>query len=120
LLDYQRAFAGRKPGAVLDGRDIGTVICPDADVKLFVTASPEERARRRYCELKRAGIPVSETEVLADIKHRDERDKGRAAAPLKRAEDAVLLDTTNLDIDAAFKAAIDLIDAAMGHAGQAV
>jgi cytidylate kinase len=120
LLDYQRGFARRKPGAVLDGRDIGTVICPDADVKLFVTASAEERARRRYCELKRAGIPVSEGEVLADIKRRDERDKGRAAAPLKRAEDAVLLDTTNLDIDAAFKAAINLIDAAMGHAGQAV
>jgi cytidylate kinase len=120
LLDYQRGFARRKPGAVLDGRDIGTVICPDADVKLFVTASAEERARRRYCELKRAGIPVCEGEVLADIRRRDERDKGRAAAPLKRAEDAVLLDTTNLDIDAAFKAAIDVIDAAMGHAGQAV
>ena len=120
LLAYQRAFAGRKRGAVLDGRDIGTVICPDADVKLFVTASPEERARRRYCELKRAGIPLSEGEVLADIRRRDERDKRRAAAPLKRAEDAVLLDTTNLDIDAAFKAAIDLIDAAMGHGGQAV
>jgi len=120
LLDYQRAFAGRKPGAVLDGRDIGTVICPDADVKLFVTASPEKRARRRFCELKRAGIPVSETEVLADIKRRDERDKGRATAPLKRSEDAALLDTTNLDIDAAFKAAINIIDAAMGHAGQAV
>ena len=120
LLDYQRGFARRKPGAVLDGRDIGTVICPDADVKLFVTASAEERARRRYCELKRAGIPVSEGEVLADIRRRDERDKGRTTAPLKRAEDAVLLDTTNLDIDAAFKAAIDVIDAAMGHAGQAV
>jgi CMP/dCMP kinase len=120
LLNYQRAFARRKPGAVLDGRDIGTVICPDADVKLFVTASPEERARRRYCELERAGISVSEAEVLADIKRRDERDKGRTTAPLKRAEDAVLLDTTNLDIDAAFRAAIDLIDAAMGHAGQAV
>jgi len=120
LLDYQRAFARREPGAVLDGRDIGTVICPDADVKLFVTASAEERARRRFCELKRAGISVSEAQVLADIKRRDERDKGRAAAPLKRAEDAVLLDTTNLDIDAAFKAAIDLIDAAMRHAGQAV
>ena len=120
LLDFQRDFGRTPPGAVLDGRDIGTVICPDADVKLFVTASAEERARRRFCELKRAGISVSEAEVLADIKRRDERDKGRAAAPLKRAEDAVLLDTTNLDIDAAFKAAIDLIDAAMRHAGQAV
>lgn len=119
LLAYQRAFARRKPGAVLDGRDIGTVICPDAEVKLFVTATPEERARRRYRELKQAGMGVSEAEVLADIRRRDERDKGRATAPLRRAEDAVLLDTTNLDIDAAFRAAIDLVDAAMGHAGQA-
>jgi len=120
LLAYQRAFARRKPGAVLDGRDIGTVICPDADVKLFVTATSEERARRRYRELKQVGIGISEADLLADIRRRDERDKGRAAAPLAQAEDAVLLDTTNLDIDAAFKAAIDLIDAAMGHAGQAV
>ena len=119
LLAYQRAFARRKPGAVLDGRDIGTVICPNADVKLFVTAVPEERARRRYRELREAGISVSEADVLADIRRRDERDKGRAVAPLRRAEDAHLLDTTNLDIDAAFKAAIDLIDAAMGRAGQA-
>ena len=119
LLAYQRAFARRKPGAVLDGRDIGTVICPDAEVKLFVTATPEERARRRYRELIQAGMGVSEAEVLADIRRRDERDKGRATAPLRRAEDAVLLDTTNLDIDAAFRAAIDLVDAAMGHAGQA-
>jgi len=119
LLAYQRALARRKPGAVLDGRDIGTVICPDAEVKLFVTATPEERARRRYRELIQAGMGVSEAEVLADIRRRDERDKGRATAPLRRAEDAVLLDTTNLDIDAAFRAAIDLVDAAMGHAGQA-
>ena len=119
LLAYQRAFAGRKPGAVLDGRDIGTVICPDADVKLFVTAAPEERARRRYRELREAGNGISEAEVLSDIRRRDDRDKNRAAAPLVQAEDAVLLDTTNLDIDAAFKAAIDLIDAAMRHAGQA-
>ncbi len=119
LLAYQRAFARRKPGAVLDGRDIGTVICPEADVKLFVTATPEERARRRYLELREAGNSVSEADVLADIRRRDERDKGRAAAPLRQAEDAHLLDTTNLDIDAAFKAAIDVIDAAMGLAGQA-
>jgi CMP/dCMP kinase len=119
LLAYQRSFAGQKPGAVLDGRDIGTVICPDADVKLFVTATPEERARRRFRELKEAGMPVSEAEVLADIKRRDQRDQSRAVAPLTQAKDAVLLDTTNLDIDAAFKAAIALIDAAMGHAGQA-
>jgi cytidylate kinase len=119
LFAYQRAFARRKPGAVLDGRDIGTVICPDADVKLFVTAAPEERARRRYRELREAGNGISEAEVLSDIRRRDDRDKNRAAAPLVQAEDAALLDTTNLDIDAAFKAAIDLIDAAMRPAGQA-
>ena len=120
LLAYQRGFARRKPGAVLDGRDIGTVICPDADVKLFVTATPEERARRRFRELEQNGTPVTEAEVLADIRRRDERDRNRAAAPLVRAEDAVLLDTTNLDIDAAFRAAIELIDAALARAGQAV
>ena len=104
---------------MLDGRDIGTVICPDADVKLFVTATPEERARRRYLELTQAGVAISEAEVLADIRRRDERDRNREAAPLRKAADAYLLDTTNLDIDAAFKAAIDLIDAAMGRAGYA-
>jgi cytidylate kinase len=119
LLACQRSFARAKSGAVLDGRDIGTVICPDAAVKLFVTATAEERARRRYLELKLAGIDVSEAEVLSDIRRRDERDKHRAAAPLRRAPDAHLLDTTNLDIDAAFKAAIDLIDAALARAGYA-
>jgi CMP/dCMP kinase len=119
LLAYQRSFARAKSGAVLDGRDIGTVIWPDADVKIFVTATPEERARRRYLELKQAGIAISEAEVLSDIRRRDERDKHRAAAPFRKAPDAHLLDTTNLDIDAAFKAAIDLIDAAMGRAGYA-
>jgi len=117
LLAYQRAFARADQGAVLDGRDIGTVICPDAEVKLFVTATPEERARRRYLELKQSGAHVNEAEVLADIWRRDERDTGRAAAPLRKAPDAYLLDTTNLDIDAAFKAAIDLIDAALARAG---
>jgi CMP/dCMP kinase len=119
LLAYQRSFARAKSGAVLDGRDIGTVICPDADVKLFVTATPEERARRRYLELEQAGIAISETEVLSDIRRRDERDKHRAAAPLRKAPDAHLLDTTNLDIDAAFRAAIELIDAALARAGYA-
>lgn len=119
LLAYQRNFARATSGAVLDGRDIGTVICPDADVKLFVTATPEERARRRYLELKQAGIDVGEVEVLGDIRRRDERDKHRAASPLRQAPDAHLLDTTNLDIDAAFKAAIDLIDAALARAGYA-
>jgi CMP/dCMP kinase len=117
LLAYQRAFARAEQGAVLDGRDIGTVICPDAAVKLFVTATPEERARRRYLELKQSGAAESEAEVLADIRRRDARDAGRAAAPLRKAPDAYLLDTTNLDIDAAFKAAIDLIDAALARAG---
>jgi CMP/dCMP kinase len=119
LLAYQRSFARARSGAVLDGRDIGTVICPDADVKLFVTATPEERARRRYLELKQAKIAIDEAEVLSEIRRRDERDKNRAAAPLRQAPDAHLLDTTNLDIDAAFRAAIDLIDAAMGRAGYA-
>jgi cytidylate kinase len=81
LLAYQRAFARRKPGAVLDGRDIGTVICPEADVKLFVTAAPEERARRRYRELCEAGNSITEADVLADIRRRDDRDQNRAAAP---------------------------------------
>ncbi len=119
LLAYQRAFARQKPGAVLDGRDIGTVICPDAEVKLFVTASAEERARRRWREVLDNGSSLTLAEVLDDIRRRDERDKGRATAPLQRAPDAYLLDTTNLDIDAAFRAAIDLIDAALARAGHA-
>jgi len=90
LLAYQRAFARRAPGAVLDGRDIGSVICPDADVKLFVTATPEERARRRHLELQHAGNTITEAEVLADIKRRDARDSNRAAAPLVQPQDAVL------------------------------
>lgn len=117
LLAYQRSFALAKEGAVIDGRDIGTVICPEAEVKIFVTAAPEERARRRYIELKQSGAAVTEAEVLSDIGRRDERDAGRDAAPLRKAPDAYLLDTTNLDIDAAFKAAIDLIDAALARAG---
>lgn len=119
LRAYQRKFARQEPGAVLDGRDIGTIICPEAQVKLFVTASAEERARRRYLELQENGQRITEDEVLADIRARDERDQNRAVAPLKMAEDAVLLDTTNLAIDAAFRAAIEVIEAAMGHAGQA-
>jgi cytidylate kinase len=119
LRAYQRAFAGQARGAVIDGRDIGTVICPEADVKLFVTASAETRALRRHRELREAGHNVTEAEVLADIERRDERDKTRAISPLRKARDAYLLDTTNLDIDAAFKAAIALIDAAMGRAGRA-
>jgi len=119
LLQYQRNFARGAPGAVIDGRDIGTVICPDADVKLFVTATPEERARRRFLELCQNGVQIGEDEVLTDILARDARDRSRDASPLRQAEDAVLLETTILDIDAAFRAAIDLIEAAMGRAGQA-
>jgi cytidylate kinase len=110
LLAFQREFAATPPGAVLDGRDIGTVICPDADVKIFVTASPEVRAERRTREYAAAGQPADPAAVLADIKKRDERDTNRAAAPLKQAVDAFRLDTTDLDIDGAVRAAIDLVE----------
>jgi CMP/dCMP kinase len=112
LVAYQRAFAKGPPGAVLDGRDIGTVIAPDADVKIFVTANPQERARRRARELRALGLAADEAEILADIERRDARDRSRAVAPLKPAADAHLLDTTHLDIDAAVRAAIDIVKAA--------
>lgn len=115
LLDFQREFARRKPGAVLDGRDIGTVVCPDADVKIFVTALPEVRAQRRYLERKSQGDDVTYDEVLEMIRQRDERDANRASAPMRPAEDAVLLDTTNLDIEAAFDAAVGLIKRKIGQ-----
>lgn len=118
LLAYQRDFARRKPGAVLDGRDIGTVIAPDAEVKIFVTASPAERARRRTMELRGRGETPDEAAVLADILKRDERDAGRAVAPFRPAEDAHLLDTTHLAIDAAFRAAIDLVEASRAGRGR--
>ncbi len=111
LLDGQRSFAAQGPGAVLDGRDIGTVICPGADAKIFVTASPEERAKRRWLELKTTNPVLAYDTVLADIRRRDERDSGRASAPLRMAEDARLLDTTKLDKEAAFQAVIELIEA---------
>ena len=111
LMNYQRQFATKPPGSVLDGRDIGTVIAPGADVKLFVTASPEVRAARRTHELQARGEKASKDEVLADLLRRDERDSRRTAAPLKLAPDAHLLDTTHLDIDAAFRAAIEIIEA---------
>ncbi|MBX6424536.1 MAG: (d)CMP kinase [Variibacter sp.] len=114
LLDLQRKFAACPPGAVLDGRDIGTVICPDAEVKIFVTAAPEVRARRRLVELRARGEPADEASVLADIRRRDERDRTRAAAPLVPAADAHLLDTTHLDIDAVFRAAVAIVEAARG------
>lgn len=113
LLDYQRDFArkppGGEPGAVLDGRDIGTVVCPDARVKIFVTASDEVRAGRRHRELVARGESVSFDQVLADLRERDARDAARTVAPLKPALDAHLLDTSNLAIEAAFRAACDLI-----------
>lgn len=115
LLTYQRAFARREPGAVLDGRDIGTVVCPDADVKIFVTATPEIRARRRHAELQDRGADVAYEAVLADILARDERDADRAISPLVIAADAMLLDTSNLSIEAAFDAAVGLIKRKIGH-----
>jgi CMP/dCMP kinase len=111
LMNYQRQFATKRPGAVLDGRDIGTVIAPGADIKLFVTASPEVRATRRTRELQLRGEKATKDEVLADLLRRDERDSRRTAAPLKPAADAHLLDTTHLDIDAAFRAAIEIVEA---------
>jgi CMP/dCMP kinase len=111
LVAFQRKFGRTPPGAVMDGRDIGTVIFPDADVKIFVTATAEVRSGRRAAELQAAGATVNVADVLADILRRDERDTTRAAAPLKPAEDAHLLDTTHLDIDAAFRAAIDIVEA---------
>jgi cytidylate kinase len=112
LINYQRAFATKPPGAVLDGRDIGTIIAPGADVKLFVVATPEVRAKRRALELRRRGEDADEQEVLDDLLRRDERDAKRTAAPLSQAPDAHLLDTTHLGIDAAFRAAIAIIEAA--------
>ena len=106
LIDRQRSFARQSGGGVLDGRDIGTVIAPDADAKLFVTADPEVRARRRFEELERLGMPLPFGDVLADIEARDARDRSRATAPLARAEDAYLLDTSKLAVDAAVEEAI--------------
>lgn len=115
LLKFQRNYASNPPGgekgSVLDGRDIGTVVCPDADLKLFVTASAEERARRRTAEMEERGIGADYAAILADVKARDERDMNRAEAPLKPAEDALLLDTTELDIDAVFLRAVQFIKA---------
>jgi cytidylate kinase len=113
LVAFQRDFAARPPGAVLDGRDIGTVICPDADAKIFVIAAPEERARRRALELKTSGQPADEAAILTDILRRDERDRSRATAPLKPAPDAHELDTSHLDVEAAVRAAIALVEQQM-------
>jgi cytidylate kinase len=109
LLKFQQKFAYQAPGAVLDGRDIGTVICPDAAIKLFVTASPEARAERRYQELRERGAAPIKPRVLAEMAERDRRDSERAAAPLKAAPDAYLLDTSDMDADAVFAAALAFI-----------
>lgn len=110
ILQYQRDFSASAPGAVIDGRDIGTIVCPDAPAKLFVTATLEERARRRYHELKSKNFEVSREDVEDEIRNRDRRDLERDVAPLAQAADAVLLDTTDLDIEAAFQAALLVID----------
>ncbi|MCG7362778.1 (d)CMP kinase [Roseomonas sp. ACRSG] len=115
LLDWQRDF-GRTHGAVLDGRDIGTVVFPDAKVKLFVTASAEERARRRWLELRGRGTEVAQEQVLAELRARDEQDAARAVAPMKPAEDAVLIDTTELDADAAFARALAVVEGKLSAA----
>jgi cytidylate kinase len=113
LVQAQRAFASKRPGTVLDGRDIGTVVCADANVKLYVSASPEVRARRRYDEIIATGEAADYNAVFADVKKRDERDMGRADSPLKPAEDAHLLDTSEMSIEAAFMVAKSIIDAAL-------
>ncbi len=112
LTNLQRAFARKPPGAVLDGRDIGTVVCPEAPVKLFVTASPEARAGRRTEELRARGQAIAFDEVLDDLRRRDARDAGRSVAPLRQAADAHLLDTTGMDIEAAFRAALEIVERA--------
>ena len=111
LLDFQRDFARSKPGAVLDGRDIGTVICPDAKVKLYIDAAPETRARRRHAELTGYGEQITFETVLAQLAERDHRDKTRAEAPLIPADDAHLIETTHLDIETVLDAAIKIVDA---------
>ena len=113
LVEAQRGFAAREPGTVLDGRDIGTVVCPDAPVKLYVTASAEVRAKRRHDEIIASGGMADFDTILDDIRRRDERDMGRADSPLKPADDAHLLDTSEMSIEAAFSAAKSFIDAAL-------
>jgi cytidylate kinase len=119
LLEFQRSFASRPPGAVLDGRDIGTAVCPDADVKIYVTATPEVRAERRYLEMQGRGEAATYEGVLADIRRRDQRDASRDTAPMRSADDAFLLDTSNLDIEAAFDTAVGVILRKAGQRGRA-
>jgi CMP/dCMP kinase len=115
LLAYQRAFATQPGGAVLDGRDIGTVVCPNADAKIYVTARPEVRAQRRFLERQALSFAVTYEAVLADIQRRDARDSGRESAPMRAAPDADLLETSDLDIEAAFEAAVGLIKRKIGR-----
>ena len=110
LVELQRNFAASPPGAVLDGRDIGTVVCPDADVKLYVTASPEERAKRRWKEMQDKGQDADYQEILDDIAARDARDMGREDSPLRPADDAHLLDTSQMDIETAFQRAMTFVE----------
>ena len=117
LVNFQRQFAADPPGAVLDGRDIGTVICPHADVKIFVVADPQVRAHRRTLEARARGEAADEAAVLADILKRDERDRNRAAAPLKAAADAHVLDNSNLDVEASVRAAIAIVEAVLAGRG---
>ena len=117
LFEGQRLFAQKKPGAVLDGRDIGTVICPEAEAKLFVTAAPEVRAHRRWLELVKSDPALAEESVLDDIRRRDARDSNRSNAPLKIADDARLLDTSRMDIETASHEAIRLIEARLSRKG---
>jgi cytidylate kinase len=117
LVSFQRQFAAEPPGAVLDGRDIGTVICPSAEVKIFVVADPQVRARRRTLEARGRGEAADEAVVLADIIRRDERDRNRAAAPLKAAADAQVLDNSNLDIEGGVAAAIAIVEAVRARRG---
>lgn len=115
LVEAQQAFSRREPGTVLDGRDIGTVVCPQAPVKLYVTASPEIRAKRRFDEIVANGGSADFDSIFEDVKKRDERDMGRADSPLKPAADAHLLDTSEMSIEAAFQAAKSIIDAVLNR-----
>ena len=115
LLGYQRSFAAKPPGAVLDGRDIGTVVCPGARVKIYLEASAEVRAARRLCELRSRGVESIESRVLDEIKARDARDRRRSAAPLKPAADACLIDTSALDPDAVFERAVAIVDSRLSR-----
>jgi cytidylate kinase len=114
LREFQQSFAAQEPGAVIDGRDIGTVICPTAQVKIFVTAAPQVRAERRWKQLAANGEAVTYEDILADIQRRDARDAGRADSPMRPADDAVLLDTSEMTIEAAFDAARRIVEAARG------